>query len=126
MKQIFILFVAFVALASCSEAQVSEGGEAVVNKVVSAAEFKDMVSDDVQVIDVRTAEEYAAGFIGNATNIDYYGANFEDELKKLDMNKTTLVYCAAGGRSGKAAWLMKELGFTEVYDLQGGYGKWPY
>ena len=126
MKQVFVLFFAVMALVSCSEAQEKTSEGDAVNKVISAEEFKAMLGDDIQLIDVRTAQEYSGGKIGDATNIDFYGANFEAELKKLDMSKKTLVYCAVGGRSGKAAKLMKKLGFVEVYDLKGGYGNWPY
>ena len=43
------------------------------------------------VLDVRTPEEYASGYIGNAINIDYYKPSFKDEIKKLDKDKTYFV-----------------------------------
>lgn len=126
MKQVFVLIFAVMALVSCSEAQEKPSSDGVINKVVSAVDFKAMITDDVQLIDVRTAKEFNGGKIDGATNIDFFGENFEAELNGLDKSKKTLVYCAVGGRSGKAAGVMKKLGFKEVYDLKGGYGNWPY
>ena len=85
-----------------------------------------MLGEDIQLIDVRTPTEVSAGKIENALNIDFNSPDFKAEIEKLDKDKKTLVYCAAGGRSGKAAQLMHDIGFKEVYDLQGGYGNWPY
>ena len=47
-------------------------------------------------------------------------------MNALDKDIVTLVYCKSGGRSGKAAKIMIELGFRIVYDLKGGYSNWPY
>ncbi len=126
MSRIALFFLAFMAFVSCSEAQHGETAGAVINKKVSPAEFKEMLGDDIQLIDVRTADEYIGGKIANAQNIDFFASDFKDQISKLDKSKKTLVYCAVGGRSGKAAQIMKDLGFKEVYDLQGGYGGWPY
>ncbi len=122
-------------LASCSEAQTntkqgtqqSKQEEKVINKVVSPQEFKNLLKlENRQLIDVRTSEEYSAGKIDNATNIDYYASDFKTKMSKLDKSKPVLVYCAAGGRSGKTAEMLREMGFQEVYDLKGGYGSWPF
>jgi len=51
-------------------------------------------------------------------------AQFAERTKYLDKNKTLLVYCAAGGRSGQAAEWLKEQGFKEVVNLQGGITAW--
>lgn len=97
----------------------------VVNKVVNQAEFKkQMARKEAQLIDVRTSEEYSGGHIGNAKNIDFNGPDFKAKMAKLDKNKPVLVYCQGGVRSAKAAAVLKEMGFKEVYDLQGGYGSW--
>ena len=139
MKKVFGIFIVATMFASCSEAQVkteqvSKGAKVqvaqkkVINKVVDAKEFKKLLSElkDVQLIDVRTAGEVAGGKIGNAVNIDYFGENFKEEIAKLDRTKPVLVYCKSGGRSGKSAQIMKSLGFQEVYDLKGGYSRWPF
>ena len=79
---------------------------------------------DFVIIDVRTPEEFAEGYIENATNIDFYSETFRDELKQLDKNKTYLIYCRSGGRSGSALDIMAELNFREVYNISGGIIAW--
>ncbi|MFQ6085543.1 MAG: rhodanese-like domain-containing protein [Candidatus Bathyarchaeia archaeon] len=76
------------------------------------------------IIDVRTPEEYASGHIENAINLDYYSKTFRDELNELDKNKTYLIYCRTGHRSGAALDIMRELGFREVYDMLEGIVRW--
>ena len=76
------------------------------------------------IIDVRTPEEYASGYIEKAINLDYYSETFADELDKLDKDKTYLIYCRSGNRSGKALDMMAELGFAEVYNMLGGMAQW--
>jgi len=79
---------------------------------------------DFVIIDVRTPQEFAEEHIENALNIDYYSETFRDELNKLDKNKTYLVYCRSGGRSGNALNIMKELTFREAYNILGGINQW--
>lgn len=81
-------------------------------------------SDDFVILDIRTPEEFNSGRIAGSVNIDFYEANFADELDKLDKNKTYFVYCNSGNRSGTAMGTMKDLGFTDVYDLDGGIQAW--
>ena len=76
------------------------------------------------VLDVRTEEERAVRRLGNTSNIDFYSDVFEDELDNLDKGKTYLVYCRSGNRSGQTFDMMKEMGFAEVYDVQGGIVQW--
>ena len=76
------------------------------------------------IIDVRTPQEFAEERIEGAINLDYYADTFEDELNKLDKTKTYVIYCRSGGRSGNALALMEELGFSEVYNVQGGIINW--
>ena len=76
------------------------------------------------IIDVRTPEEYAGGHIEKAINLDYYSETFEDELNQLDKDKTYLIYCRSGNRSGKALDVMAEFGFREVYNMLGGIVQW--
>lgn len=73
-------------------------------------------TDDVIVIDVRTPDEYAAGHLDGAVNIDATAPGFRDELGDLDTDAAYLVYCRSGNRSAAAAAVMAELGFTNVTD----------
>lgn len=76
------------------------------------------------IIDVRTPEEVAGGYIEGAINIDFYAETFEAELGILDKNKVYLIYCRTGGRSGPTLPIMEALGFLEVYDIEGGILAW--
>jgi len=73
---------------------------------------------------VRTKEEYAAGHIAGAVNIDVNAPDFEEKVAKLDKNKTYLVHCAAGARSAKACGKMSKLDFPKLYNLEGGFRAW--
>ena len=76
------------------------------------------------VIDVRTPDEYARSHIPDAVNIDLSSAAFTGLIGKLDRNGTYLVCCRLGGRAAKAARIMRQLGFTKVYNLAGGVDRW--
>jgi len=79
---------------------------------------------DFVIIDVRTPGEFTEEHIENATNIDFYSEAFRDMLNNLDKNKTYLIYCQVGGRSGSALGIMAELNFKEVYNILGGIIAW--
>lgn len=79
---------------------------------------------NAQLIDVRTPDEFARGYLPGAVNYNFYDTDFSDKLNKLDRTQPVYVYCAAGGRSGSAASRLVGLGFKEVYDLRGGYLAW--
>ena len=76
------------------------------------------------VLDVRTAEEVAAGMVDGAQILDFYSDQFDAELAKLDKSKTYLVYCRSGNRSGKTLEKMKALKFEKSFHLVGGYTQW--
>lgn len=88
--------------------------------------FEKFIKDNpgAQLIDVRTPEEFAAGHLPGARNINYYDDDFAAQMGKLDKSKPVLVYCAVGGRSGSAAGDLKSWGFTKIYDLEGGFKAW--
>lgn len=76
------------------------------------------------IIDVRTAEEFAGGHLNNAFNIDYTAENFEQLISAFDHSKPLFLYCLSGARSASAAEKLRELGFKEVYELDGGMLSW--
>ena len=88
-------------------------------------DYEKLISEGAIIVDVRTPEEYSEGKIGDAMNIDYYSADFKKQAEALDKTKPVLVYCRSGGRSGKSAEILEEMGFTEIYNLEGGYMGWP-
>ena len=93
--------------------------------VLAPNEFEAKINTaQIQLVDVRTPEEYQSGHIGNAQNININAANFKAQMEKLDKSKPVAVYCAVGGRSGRASALLTQWGFKTVYDLQGGISVW--
>ncbi len=79
---------------------------------------------NAQIIDVRTPQEFASGHLDNAVNIDWLGDNFVANVEKLDKTKPVFVYCKTSNRSPQAAIKLEELGFTTIYNMQGGLLKW--
>jgi len=78
----------------------------------------------IQLVDVRTAGEYAEGHLPNARNIDINSADFNQKVAKLDKSKPVYVYCAVGGRSAKAMSQLQKMGFVEIVNLDGGIKAW--
>ncbi len=99
--------------------------EKIINKDVDVVEFKKLISsNEGQILDVRTPEEWNQGIIEGATKMNYYDNDFKKQLAKLDENKPVYVYCKSGGRSGNAAKQMQRMGFKTVYNLLGGITAW--
>ncbi len=92
--------------------------------VVDVAGFAKLLEAEHLLVDVRTPEEFAEGYIAAATNINFYDDDFADRATKLDKSKPVLVYCKKGGRSAKAYKILKGAGFEKVYDLDGGFTAW--
>lgn len=81
--------------------------------------------DNAFILDVRTEEELEEGYIPGATNIDFYlGAEFAEELEKLDKSKSYYVYCRSGNRSGQACAIMNSMGIKNAYNLEDGFMNW--
>ncbi|MDB4128822.1 rhodanese-like domain-containing protein [Flavobacteriaceae bacterium] len=93
-------------------------------KVVNKEAYLELIKQNHQIIDVRTPNEFENGHIENAVNIDFKAADFIENISALNKNKTLLIYCRSGNRSGKAAKIMDSLGFTKIYDLEGGFMNW--
>ena len=81
--------------------------------------------DNSYILDVRTPEEVAEGYIPNSTNIDIYlGQEFLDKIEELDKSKNFYVYCRSGNRSGQACAIMNSIGIENAYNLEGGFMNW--
>ena len=120
-KILIYCFALFAFAYSCKE---ETQGEVI---MVSAEEMQELLElEDIQLVDVRTPEEYKTGYIEHSQNIDYTSPTFEQDLVKLDKTKPIMVYCKSGGRSGKCSKKLKEAGFIKVYDLEGGIAKWQF
>jgi len=96
---------------------------------VSPAEAADVIAahrDDsaFTIVDVRTPEEFTAGHLEGAVDIDIYDAGFDDAVAALDPDGIYVLYCRSGNRSAAAADLMRQLSFTAVYEIDGGIVQW--
>jgi rhodanese-related sulfurtransferase len=121
MKKIIFLFIALTAAIGASAQTKSK----VVN--LSSERFKAIIGNDKNgvVIDLRTTEEISkTGMIAGAAQLDYLAKDAENQLGKLDKNKTYYLYCASGGRSSDAAEYLEKQGFTRIYTLQNGMTEW--
>jgi len=95
-------------------------------KILDQAEFSAAIADKkVQLVDVRTPNEYVGGHIKNAMNIDFFNSgNFEKSFEKMSKDRPVYLYCRSGARSQKAAQKLIGMGFEKVVDLRGGYMRW--
>ena len=117
LKLSFVIIQVFVMAACNSNAQ---------NTTISIDEFeKGIQQKEVQLLDVRTAEEYQSGHLAHALQADWNNdEQFQERTKALDKTKPLYVYCLSGGRSNAAMnWLLKN-GFTKVYNMKGGINAW--
>lgn len=78
----------------------------------------------LNILDVRTAEEFAEGHLANAIMIDFKQDDFAAKLAQLDRETPWLLYCRSGNRSGKALVIMEQQGFREVYHQTTGFNGW--
>ena len=117
-KLIAVLSISALFLTGCGSSDAST-----VNQ--GASEFAQTVTDpSVVELDVRTPGEFSSGHLANAINIDVEGMQFNSEVSKLDKTKTYAVYCRSGRRSVIATDEMQKLGFTKLFNLEGGTGAW--
>lgn len=91
---------------------------------VGAEEFaREIAKSGVQIVDVRTASEYAEGHIPGAVNIDVLSSDFSEKITSLDKEHTVALYCRSGRRSKSAAAEAAKQGF-KVVELDGGVLSW--
>ena len=117
-KIIFLLFL--VVLASCK----GHDTEKIIN--VEVGEFKtEVFGKDVQLVDVRTTEEYNEGHIDDAINIDFFESDtFAENFAQFDKSEPLYIYCKSGNRSQKSSKILQEFGFKNIIELRGGYNAW--
>jgi len=121
LKKFSYLLVSIVMLTSMS---CQSQGKKVEQVNADVFEQKMKEKKDHILLDVRTAPEFQQAHLPEAKLIDYYQQNFKQEIAKLDKSKPVFVYCTVGSRSSSAANIMLDMGFTEVYNLQGGIYHW--
>jgi len=117
-QRLLLLMVLMIAVTFFAQAQT-------VNKLDTQDFDKELKqAKDPVLIDVRTPGEYAQGHLANAISMDIYSNDFKSRASKLDKSKPVFVYCKAGSRSDSAADVLSDLGFKEIYDLNGGIISW--
>lgn len=94
--------------------------------VIDAETAKTMIdAGGVIIVDVRTAEEYAAAHIPGAINVPVESIGTEEPAELPDVNAILLIYCRTGIRAATASGRLAAMGYTNVYDM-GGIVDWPY
>lgn len=131
MKKQIILFVLALSLgiSACQQSgsnNTDDATEKVATTAISADEYEKKMASypDVQLIDVRTPKEYERGHLPNARNIDVNADDFDEQVAALDKNRPVFVYCKSGHRSANASGKLQEMGFKQVFGLDGGIMGW--
>ncbi|ARJ23767.1 rhodanese-like domain-containing protein [Bacillus mycoides] len=75
-----------------------------------------------QLIDIREADEFNAGHILGARNIPL--SQIRLRHKELRQDQPVYLYCQSGFRTGRAAQYLKKQGYTDFYQLKGGFKSW--
>lgn len=112
--------------ATSAEVTVTEVQEITIARNVGAEDFNRFINEKQTaiILDVRTPDELVQGYIKGAKNIDISNSKFTAEVEKLDKSQPVLVYCRSGRRSAAAMRYMRDNGFAEVYNLNGGVIAW--
>lgn len=115
-RLLFSIFTLFIIAGCSSSAQQTN---------LSVVEFEKAIAQkDIQILDVRTREEYQSGHIRNAFLADWNNEEeFKSRVRALDKNKPVYTYCLSGARSDAATQWMRKNGFT-AYNLNGGINAW--
>lgn len=104
------------------------GGTATTDiRLVSPSEASGVLAErspEVVLLDVRTPEEFGEVRVPGSVNVDFYAADFATRLEELPRDVPYVVYCRSGNRSSQTMSLMRDLGFSEVWDVEGGIVSW--
>ena len=120
-----LVLLAALSLAACSpgdEAQPTPVPD--VDIVTPEVAFERIERGDLAVLDVRTPEEFAAGALPGAINVDWKGRGFREALDGFDRSAPVLVHCESGGRSTYAVEALRDLGFEHILHMDGGMRAW--
>jgi rhodanese-related sulfurtransferase len=115
------LAVAVGAAAGCTP---EEQEEASSYTDISAAEAKQLIDGDPEVVIIDVSPAYAAGHLPGAVNYYLGDGSLDAAIPTLDENATYLVYCHAEGPSRQGAQKLVDAGFAYVFRLEGDYGAW--
>jgi rhodanese-related sulfurtransferase len=98
-------------------------------KTISATACDSLIKANVRnpdfvILDVRTPDVWKSDHLSGSINRNYYDADFSAQLNVLPKKKIFLLHCQSGGRSGPTLSTMKNLNFSEVYEMSGGINSW--
>ena len=82
--------------------------------IAPAVDYKELLKNGAQIIDVRTMGEYQGGHIKGSVNIPLQ--NLRNDLSKIKKDLPVITCCASGMRSASAKSILKSSGFTEVHN----------
>ena len=88
---------------------------------ISMEKLKDMEDRAYIIIDVRSPQEYREGHIENAILIPEYELKNRAKKELKDLERPIIVYCSTGHRSKRAQKILKQMGYTEIYNLENGW-----
>jgi len=119
-----IAFLLLSCVVSACNVQSNESVSTVTHVTPNEAEAWLEKDATIVVLDIRTPEEFAAGHIPGAINIDYHAPDYAAKIKALDTSKTYLMHCAGGDRSGRSLALFAEVGLDKLLHLEAGFSGW--
>ena len=113
-------------IAACSQEPTTTSSETIYERLDNDTFAEKLAATDgPQLLDVRTAAEFEQGALTDAQRITLQDADFAERVQQtFQKDEPIFVYCQAGGRSKRACGNLRELGFTEIYELKDGYGNW--
>ncbi len=126
MNKMFVIIIAAVVFAVALALVFVLGSKKASFESVSPEAFSSQLADEpgAQLVDVRTAEEYAEAHLPAAVNIDVKQEDFLVKAQsQLDAGRTVFVYCRSGRRSKDAAAQLAKVGYR-VVDMNGGILEW--
>ena len=89
---------------------------------ISVKDAKELIKEDITLIDIRDFNSFSSGHIQNAIHIE--DLNIENFIQEKDKNKPILIYCYHGNSSKTAANFFYQNGFQQVYSMDEGYEGW--
>jgi rhodanese-related sulfurtransferase len=102
----------------------SPGTDDAIRHVDPAAAGQLIDEKKVVILDLRTPEEFQAGHLAGATNVNFRATDFAQQLDRLNKDQAYLVHCASGRRSTASLETFKKLKFKSVAHLDGGMMAW--
>ena len=116
MKKIFAAITFLLLITACSSDSYQD---------VTIDEAKDLIdTGTVEVLDVRTPEEFAAGHIPGAKLVPLQV--LDSMLSELDKDQKYVVVCRSGNRSTEASGILAESGFKNIFNMNGGMNEWKF